>query len=237
MPEIIARGIQRLLFDAFPASWYIIASVIAMLILYWIPKKYNKLMLIFSFALYLIDCISSNYYYLFEADNVVIKFVEIYTPIFNVPHLSFLVAFIWMGIGKACAESEFAITPAVRRVGIVISATMLYLEHFVIRTFSLSRENDCYIMLVPLCFFIFLELKSADYFKIRNAVTLRKMSTIIYCSHMTVMRVCSGILKYVIYYRNNGIIFAMTVLICIAESLVILKLEKKKRFARLKYSH
>ena len=208
-----------------------------MLILYWIPKKYNKLMLILSFALYLVCCISSNYYYLFKADNIVIKFVEIFTPIFNVPHLSFLVAFMWMGIGKMCAESEFVITPAVRRVGIVISATMLYLEHFVIRIFSLSKENDCYIMLVPLCLFIFLELKSADNFKIRNAVILRKMSTIIYCSHITVIRICSGILKYIIHYQSNAIVFILTILICIVECIVILKLEKKKRFAWLKWSH
>lgn len=63
--------------------------------------------------------------------------------------------------------------------------------------------------------------------KIINSATLRKMSTIIYCSHITVIRICNGILKYVIHYRNNGFTFGMTVLICIAEGLVILKLEKQ----------
>ena len=236
--EIIINGVQRLLFTAFPASWYIIASVIAAIVLYWIPKKHNNLILIFSFALYLICCVSSNYYYLFGADSAVIKFDSIFTLVFYLPpYISFLVAFIWMGIGKVCAESELAITPAVRRVGIVVSATMLYLEHFVTRIFSLFRENDCYIMLVPLCFFIFLELKSADNFKIRNAIILRNMSTIIYCLHKTVIAICSGILKYIIHFRSAVIVFALTILVCLVGCCVIFKLEQKKWFAWLKYSH
>lgn len=225
------------MFTAFPASWYIIASVIAATALFWIPKKYNKLMLIFSFALYLICCVSSNYYYLFDADSAVIIFVNIFKPIFNIPHLSFLVAFIWMGIGKICAESKIVIVPAVRRAGIVISAIMLYFEYFAIRIFSLSKENDCYLMLVPLCLFIFLELKSADNFKAKNAVTLRKMSTIIYCSHGTVIKICRGVFRYIFHFNSGIMVFTLTILICLAGCFAVFTLEKKKPFAWLKYSH
>lgn len=235
--EIIAQSFQKLMFTAFPASWYIIASVIAATALFWIPKKYNKLMLIFSFALYLICCVSSNYYYLFDADSAVIIFVNIFKPIFNIPHLSFLVAFIWIGIGKVCAESEIVIAPIVRRIVIGISVVMLYLEHFVIRIFSLSREDDCYIILVPLCFFIFLEIKSSDNFKIKNAVTLRKMSTIIYCSHGTVIKICRGIFRYIIHFNSGIMVFVLTILICLAGCCAVFTLEKKKPFAWLKYSH
>ena len=236
--EILSKSIQRLLFTAFPASWYIIASVIAAIVIYWIPKKYNKLMMMCSFALYLICCVSSNYYYLFGANSAIIKFDAIFTLVFYLrPHISFLVAFIWMGIGKVCAEGKINITPVVRRIGIVISAMMLYIEYFAITTFSLSRENDCYIMLVPLCFFIFLELKSAANFKVRNAVTLRKMSTIIYCSHVTVREILGGVFKYIIHFNSRVLVFVLTVLVCIAVCWVIFNIEKKQRFSWLKYSH
>ena len=236
--EILAKSAQRLLFTAFPASWYIIASVIAAMVIDWIPERYNKLILIFSFALYLICCVSSNYYYLFGADSAIIKFDAIFTLVFYLPpYISFLVAFIWMGIGKVCAESKISITPVVRRIGIVISAIMLYIEYFGIKSFSLSRENDCYIMLAPLCFFIFLELKSAVNFKIRNAVALRKMSTIIYCSHVTVIEICRGVFKYIIRCNSNVLVFVLTVLACMAVCCVIFNIEKKQRFSWLKYSH
>ena len=70
-----------------------------------------------------------------------------------------------------CAENKIAVAPVVRRIGIVISATMMYLEYFAIKIFSLPREKYFNIMVIPLRFFIFLELKAADNFKIRNAVT------------------------------------------------------------------
>ena len=236
--EMMIRYVQRFLFTAFPASWYIIASVIAVIVLYRIPKKYNSVMLVFSFALYIICCISSNYYYLFGTDSAIIKFDSIFTLVFYLPpYLSFLVAFIWIGIGKVCAESKIAIAPMVRRIVIGILAIMLYLEYFAIRIFSLSRTNDCYIMLVPLCFFIFLELKSADNFKAKNAVTLRKMSTIIYCSHITVIRICSSVLKYIFHYSNRVMVFAITQLICMMACVIIFNLEKKHVFSLLKYSH
>ena len=94
-----------------------------------------------------------------------------------------------------CVESEIVIDPIIRRFGIVLSAILLYIEYFIVRFYDFSKENGCYILLVPLCFFIFMELLAADNLKIKNSVTLRKMSTIIYCSHISVQRICSGGIK------------------------------------------
>ena len=234
---IIGHGIQQLLFAAFPASWYIIASIIAILILYRIQKKYNPIMLLVSFGLYLVCCINSNYYNLFATDSTIIRFIETFRIFFNSPYTSFLVAFIWMGIGKASAESQIVIKPIVETFGIVLSAILLYAEYFVIKTFSLSKADDCYILLVPLCFFIFNALKNTDGFKIKNAVSMRKASTIIYCTHLTGLRIYGVALKYVLHCQNNILVFLLTVITCLIASYLVFKLESKKYFKWLKYSY
>ncbi len=234
---IIGHGIQQLLFSAFPASWYIIASIIATLILYRIPKKYNSIMLLVSFAIYLICCISSNYYNLFDTDSTIIRFIEIFRMFFNSPYTSFLVAFIWMGIGKTCAESQIAIKPIAVTFGIILSAILLYAEYFVIKIFSLSKADDCYILLVPLCFFIFTALINADGLKIKNAVSMRKASTIIYCTYFTVVRIYGFLLKYVLHCQVSILVFLLTVITCLIVSCLVHELEGKKSFKWLKYSY
>lgn len=194
-------------------------------------------MLLASFGLYLVCCISSNYYYLFDADSTAIQLIEIFGMFFNPPYTSFLVAFIWMGIGKVCAESQIAIKPIAGTFGIILSTILLYAEYFVIKTFSLSKAYDCYIMLVPLCFFIFNALKNADGLKIKNAVSMRKASTFIYCSHMTVSRICGVALNYVLYCQINILVFLLTVITCLIACYLMLKLEGKKHLKWLKYSY
>ena len=234
---IIVNSLRKILFSAFPASWYIMASIIAILILYRIPKKYNPIILLVSFALYLICCISSNYYNLFDTGSVIIRFIEIFRMFFNVPYTSFLVAFIWMGIGKVFAESKITITSIAGTFGIVLSAILLYAEYFVIKTFSLSKADDCYILLVPLCFFMFNALKNADGLKIKNAISLRKASTIIYCTHITVSRIYGFSLKYVLHCKINILVFLLTVITCLIASYLVFKFEGKKYFKWLKYSY
>ena len=234
---IIVNSLRKMLFSAFPASWYIIASVIAILVLYRIPQKNNPIMLLASFAVYLLCCISSNYYNLFDTGSTVIRLIDIFGIFFNPPYTSFLVAFIWMGIGKMFAESKITIAPIAGTFGIVLSAILLYAEYFLIKTFSLSKADDCYILLVPLCFFIFNALKNADNLKVKNAVSLRKASTIIYCSHVSVLRVYGFALKYVFHYRTELLIFVMAVITCLIGCYFVFKLENKKYFKWLKYSY
>ena len=234
---IFVDSLRKILFSGFPASWYIIASIIAILILYRIPSKYNLIMLLTSFSLYLICCISSNYYNLFDAGSPIIRFIEIFRLFFNAPHLSFLVAFIWMGIGKTYAESEITIEPIVNGSGIILSAILLYVEYFVIKSFSLSNADDCYILLVPLCFFIFNALKNANRLKVKDAISLRKASTIIYCSHKTVIRIFSFTGKYIFHFRIDVLVFVLTVITVLIGSYFVFKLESTKHFKWLKYSY
>lgn len=234
---IFVNSFRKIFFSAFPASWYIIASIIAIFILYRIPKKYNPIMLLVSFSIYLICCISSNYCNIFDTGSIIIRFIEIFRMFFNVPHTSFLVAFIWIGIGKTCAESKITITPIVGRLGIALSAVLLYAEYFVIKAFSLSDADDCYILLVPLCFFIFNALKNADSLKVKNALSLRKASTIIYCFHISVLRIYSFILKYVFHCQIGILSLTMTVITCLIGYYFVFKLEGKKYFRWLKYSY
>lgn len=236
-PDVIIDVLSDLLFNSFPASWYIPASVIAVSAVYYIPQKHNFLILAVSLVMYFICCADSNYYYLFESDSAVIVFADGFRNIVNDPHLSFLVAFIWIAIGKLFAENGISVRKASRRIGIFVSAVMLYAEYAAVQNYGLSRKDDCYIFLVPLCFFIFAELKEAKGLKVGCARTLRKMSTVIYCLHLSAALVYREIFRLTVKDDSPIFVFVLTVATCFAACFAIFKLEAKERFCWLRYSH
>lgn len=233
----LIKYIPNVLFSStFVASWFIVGAVWAVVILY-LTRKINWKILLMIFSLvYLICCIRSSYGYLLSSK--VWSVINSYESIFTNPVFSFPVATFWMFIGKLFADLRVRnFKKSLLLIFLVLSSACLWLEwRFVIHLGGLNN-NDCYLMLPPVCVCIFALIKDMK-IELNNSKTLRTISTVTYPLHSSLIvvvgvifsRFCGGIdfiwLKYIV-----------VVVGCHIATLIILKIEKFKFFRFFKYAH
>lgn len=237
--KLILNIISNSLFSStFIASWFIVASIWGVFLLSKTENIKRIYIVISVIIIYFLCCIRSSYYSCFAGNKIINETVSIYESIFTSPVFSFPIALFWMYIGKLFAEIEsskkfysFCI------LGIPIFSLALFLEWKFVFILNGSFNNDCYFMLAPLCICIFgIILNCKITFK--YAKTLRKVSTISYPLHATLIPCIGFILEMLnIHTSNQLILFFIVILLCHISTYLILKLENKKYWKFLRYSH
>lgn len=235
--EICVDIIKRLLFNStFRASWYIIALTIGVSIVFFISKRLTNNAIIFiGGIIYIICVLTSNYYGVIEDNVVFVKGYEWYISHFMSLINSWPVSLLWIALGKKIAEKNTNYNMKLLVAIASVSFVSLYCEQYFIYNAGISKANDCYFSLVPLCFSIFLMIKDLDV-SCRNARIYRKLSTIIYTSHASIITVLSPVLT-MLGLNNNLLLFVFTITIGVLLCISIGVLENKKYFRWLKYSY
>lgn len=223
--------------STFTASWYISALVIGMCFVFACDKfKIDyRIVLGFTFLIYVICCLNSNYRNLMADDSIIVMINRIYPgTIYN----GFLAGLFWITLGYVFACKRKICNRKKSKIGLIVSILLLEGEYFIVTKYHLTVDNDCYFMLVPVCCFIFDNLIKCNWKSKKIKVKLlRKYSTIIYCVHGSVAVLIENywiietnllccILKFVI---------VLIISICIAYA--ICTLEKKKVFNCLHYAY
>lgn len=223
--------------STFTASWYISALVIGMCFVFACDKfKIDyRIVLGFTFLIYVICCLNSNYRNLMADDSIIVMINRIYPgTIYN----GFLAGLFWISLGYVFACKGKICNRKKSKIGLIVSILLLEGEYFIVTKYHLTVDNDCYFMLVPVCCFIFDNLIKCNWKSKKIEVKLlRKYSTIIYCVHGSVAVLIENywiietnllccILKFVI---------VLIISICIAYA--ICTLEKKKVFNCLHYAY
>ena len=230
--------LKSLLFGStFAASWYITASVIGTIVVFYLSKFVsNFFLLVISVLAYTITTLSTSYYKVFS-DNIGI-IDDWYYSITNT-HLSvsFPVSILWIVIGKLLDKYKKLQPNSVLYtiLGGVISLMLLQLEYRYVSVYYIL--DDCFFLLIPSCIFIFLLFQSLS-IRIPNSGQLRSISTIVYCSHYSIISI-SGLLLYILTGNtfNSFEKFLLGIVGSGLISLFIIYLERKKGFSWLKYSH
>jgi len=91
-------------------------------------------------------------------------------------------------------------------------------------------------MLAPTATFFALFILALD-IKLPHTYVMRSMSTIIYCSHLTIMMVIKKVFLILNVAYTPIIVFLATLLCTVALSFIIFKLERTRKFKILKFSH
>ncbi|MBQ4128756.1 MAG: acyltransferase [Ruminococcus sp.] len=218
--------------STFPASWYIVALIIGTLIVYFLRKYINRYIV---FALccisYILCCLCSNYFYLFEGTVVHTAYLLYPGTIYN----SFPVSLLWIALGSFFATKERCVSP--KRCGILtaVFVVLLFVEHLVTTKHEYVQDNDCYFMLVPLCCCIFVMLINWN-LSCKWSAKMCNISTIVYCSHGVIAGLFKNKINPDCWYLYV-LVFILTLLVSITVSFVILKLEKIKWLHWLRFSH
>ena len=223
----------------FRASWYIMATVLGVLLVYLISKYFGTIAALFiGTVLYFLCCITSNYGTL-PAFSGITNIIQTYypTPIYN----SFPAAVFWIAIGKLYAEKDITILKQnPKHVLLLISIILLFIERYAIAKLQCSIDNDCYFLLIPVCILIFSLTIHSD-IQINFASKLRSYSTLTYCLHASLAEYFK--LRFnrfgldVSTLRNALIFYGIVVVVCLLVNTIFRYLERHTYFKWIKYAH
>lgn len=226
--------------STFVASWYIIASIIGTTIVFFLSRKLNPAsVMIIGFFSYLIGCIASNYYYLFHGFGGFSAIMDVFGMIFPSSYACFWVSIIWISIGKSFALKTPDTSNNKLILYLLFSVVLLYAERGLVIHYNFVRENDCYLMLIPVCSCLFLILMKINIGNIKCARTLRGYSTMIYAFHGSLLPILRKFVERINIsdVGSSYLLFVFTLALCCVYGFIVLKFEKHERLKWLKYAH
>lgn len=234
--ESVGTGFLRILKDflfgsTFLASWYIMASVIAVFVICILDKKLdNKCLFGISIILYLFCLLTSNYEFLIRHSQVG-KILFGIVDKFGKPYNNFCVGIFWMTVGKILVDNKHEIFRRLnkhRKIWLCIALFLLWGEDVLSKRYVGNViDNDCYIMLLPVCILIFI-MAIVSKISFPDTKRMRQLSTIIYCSHLSVVVVLRHIFTYMdIVDKYHILLFLSSVVVTVVGGWLILSLEKK----------
>lgn len=218
--------------NTFYVSWYLMASIIAMGIIFFLSKKLNNTQLfLVAGCFYIICLLSSSYYYLTTAiphpwiQYVVSKGINLEN--------SFFAALIYMVIGKVLAENVEVVSKASRNTVcwcFVAVALLGILEIGFMADYV--RFSDAYVTLPLITFFLLVLLLKFDVrIPADLSRTLRETSILVYLLHAVVQ----GKLPLIGMGYHGKKAFIIVLFFSILVSLLIIFLSKKFRVFKLLY--
>ena len=171
--------------SSFPASWYLMALAIGIIIVAKLDKGIGRFIVPVVSLLFFLVCLG-QYTWRPVADQLGLS------KIYVIPDLrfanNFFVAPIWIWTGRMFVKHKdklLSVSMKIVTAAFVLSLVPLWLEHNYLYQHGLfTMNNDVYLFVLlsgPLFFWFILRLD----IHVANAKTLRCMSTLIYCIHAT----------------------------------------------------
>ncbi len=225
--------------STFQSSWYIIALVTGFTIVLFLSDKISQsALIVIGVVLYIPSLLSSNYEFLLESFDGLKALSDSLSKVFLLPCRNFSVSILYIAMGKYLAEKNYEGKTKKYTVIFLLALSALILEYMALRVSGVKiQDTDCYIALPFAAYYlckIFLTLDVTC----KWAFTLRKISTLSYCSHMAVFMVVGKIFKILeVPDWQNLLLFAVTLILTQTASLIIIKLSEYKAFKMLKYSY
>lgn len=229
--------VRSILFGStFVASWFITATVIGFLIIYYLSKLLKKDFIVFFISLFVFCLVTLASSYTSVIDGTFLATaINKYVDIFGAFVCSFPAALFWIFIGKMFAEQKIRIKSLWLLIClIVLSCTGLYLEWRFVISLDGSYNNDSYFMLAPLCILLFLGIQKIKPIYWKNSLHFKRLSTIIYVVHGSILPVISTLIAAVIKIKLPLLSFVITFLCCVTVYILICTMIQKSRSDRIK---
>ncbi len=203
--------------STFVASWFIMATIIGVLIIYLLSKLLRKDCLVFLISLFAFCVVTlASSYTDIIADTFVFTAINKYIDIFGGLVCSFPAALFWVFIGKLFAEQKIKIKSISLLILLIIcSCIALFVEWKFVISLDGSYNNDSYFMLAPLCVLLFLGVEKIKPIYWKNSVYFKRASTIIYVVHGSLLPVVSKLITVVFNVRVSFLSFILTFICCI----------------------
>ena len=206
--------------NSFPASWFLMSSMISMTLVYYLSRKINnRVLLMISVLLYVCSLLSSSYYGIINNE----PFITVYKNIDKlfVPSNSFFAALIYVVLGKCIADGMIP----TKRSSILMLMLILpiwLLEIHQVK--SIARYNDAFVCLPFISFYLTSLLISVES-KVSKELSMvfRKMSVLIYLMHYIYI----NLVYMVLNVKVGSIMFVIVMLLVIPSALIVIKMSKR----------
>ena len=209
--------------STFVASWFIPATILAVLIIYGLSRwvKKDGIVLIFSVLAFCIVTLDSSYASVI-ADTVILTVIDTYVDIFGAFVCSFPAAIFWVFMGKLFAEQKLKMKSFGLWIGLTVcSCIALFAEWKFVISLDGAYSNDSYFMLAPLCVLLFLGIQKIKPVCWQPAVYFRRASTIIYVVHGSALPIVSKAASLILHVKSPVLSFVLTLLFCMIVYLLI----------------
>lgn len=226
--------------STFQGSWYLMACVYGILIVFLLSKKLsNGVILAISVPFYIYATLVSKYSLYIPTVPALQEWVNLLNGPFSTPYGSVMISMIYITLGKMAANGDFDGLKKSTCCWAALICTGLLLAEFILHsgTEMFAAHVDCWLMLAPPALFLFLAFRKWD-IHVPHGALFRKISTITYCHHMAVLYILEilfyklGINDYNRILRFLGALLAAAVV-----SFIILKFQNVKRLRFLRYAY
>lgn len=207
----------------FISSWFIPASVVGVVIIWWVSTKgkFTTICLI-SLASFCIVTLWSSYQSIFQKYPTIIKIMSSYSNILRSPVYSFPAAIFWIFIGKNFSERSCKKTLLSTNLFLLlISSAALYLEWRFVQCLDGSFNNDSYFMLAPVCISFFACFQKIRTISYQNTIYVRQASTVIYVTHVALINIVNFLYRRLLCIDSPLLTFITVVPCCLLIYLVI----------------
>ncbi len=177
--NIIAKDV---LFDGtFYHLWYLPASIVGCLLVYFMLKYCGfKVAIAISALLYIIGLFGDSYYNLVSSLAPVEGFYNVLFHISSYTRNGIFYAPIFLLIGVFIANYKFQFSRLILCAGLIISTVCILLEGYIVYSLDWQRHSSMYISLLPCSFFLYLVLLNITK---KQVPFLRQISTLVYILH------------------------------------------------------
>ena len=221
---------NSLLSSSYTGSWYLTSSIFSAFTVYMLYKNYKtKTVLLITFVVYLFCIFSSAYHGLIPTSiAAVLDFLCFPLNIFN--------GGIYFAIGKYIYENEekliyyFSTTKCL--IFFFVFYAMVFIEVLCAKYLDVLGMTDVTFSIIGVSFFLFLFCIQIR-INIKNAVLLRKISTIIYCSQGNVLLVNGGLRKFL--GLSSIVAWLLSAVVVAFICALVLFLQKRNRWEWTKY--
>lgn len=223
--------VKNIILGFFPASWFILASAVAVPLVYILSRRFSNIILIFIAIIFYVPCLlTSNYAGLFFDTASITDFNSNVFRVF----FTFPVAMIWVTIGKILSEKPITIRRSCLCALILVSLCVYAMEWLLIERLSWSASSDVFLTSIPLCTLLFVVIGQWNSKCMFTAKTLRYASIIIYCTHQSFISVLGPIIYHYIGKSIPILVYLLTLLFCFLICFIVIK--GSKRISLLKYA-
>lgn len=220
--------IKRAIFNPWEALWYVLAVIVAVLIIMQFYKK-NKLgvAIILGGILYFFGLLCNSYYFLVE-NTVFQNVIDLYLKIFLTPRNGVLVGLYYVSAGMFIAKNidSRIINSKINIIVLIISYALLLLEIYLIKDQNYADDHSMFIMLLIVIPELLILLQ--NYKNTINTKIIRAYSTGIYFLHKIFISTMTIVLEINSISLNQYLVFGITLIFCVGILTVLYKLDNKK---------
>lgn len=234
-----AAYFKNLIFvGSYTQLWYLNALLLAVaLISFLLHKKWAPQKILLTASLFYIIGLLGDGYYGIIRPLLQLPFVgdiiNIYFKIFSTTRNGLFFAFLFVSLGMILSNKEILISRKKSLFFLTVSLFMLFIEVYILTYFDISKDRNILLFTIPsalYCFFLLKTMHLKDF-----KIDVRKISSLIFYSHLLVLKAVSESLKVLgIHLQNTPLLFIIVLAVTIFISIIVINISNKKNFHWLK---